>query len=78
MDTARAVDQLPMRLSPRGRGVRLKAEGRYSVGLNKENDVLLDLGIEVRYVVLTPERAADLASSLLKFAKQSPKFPREQ
>jgi hypothetical protein len=56
----------------------LKAEGRYSVGLNKENDVLLDLGIEVRYVVLTPERAADLASSLLKFAKQSPKFPREQ
>jgi hypothetical protein len=47
----------------------------YKVGLNQEHDVLVDLGQPTRYVVLSPERALDLAAWLVKHAKKSPKCP---
>jgi hypothetical protein len=51
-------------------------ERPYKVGLNQENDVLIDLGADTRFVVLTPERALELAAWLVKHAKKSPKCPK--
>lgn len=48
---------------------------QYAVGLNKEQDVLIDLGEPIRYVVLSPERALELAGWLVKHAKKSTKCP---
>ena len=47
----------------------------YEIGLNQENDVLIDWkAIIVRYTVLTPEQALSLADLLIKHAKKSKKW----
>lgn len=50
------------------------SEPIYQVGLNKENDVLVDWKRDLRYVVLTPEQALEFAAYLTKHAKSSPKY----
>jgi hypothetical protein len=43
----------------------------YRVGMNEEKEVLLDLGISTRYMVLRPEEAIQLAEWLIKYAKKA-------
>ena len=50
---------------------------QYRVGLNQEKDVLIDWGMDIRYAVLTPEQALELAAWLVKHARKSPKCPKE-
>lgn len=53
-----------------------KAE--YKVGLSKEQDVLVDFGQPMRFVVLDPEDALHLAAYLIKHALASTKKPKIQ
>jgi hypothetical protein len=54
------------------------ADKQYKVGLNQEQDVLIDWGESHRYIVLTPEHALELAGWLVKHAKKSTKAPKPQ
>lgn len=51
---------------------------RYEVGLNKEQDVLIDWHQLVRHVIFTPEQAIEFANYLIKHAKQSKKYTQPQ
>lgn len=46
----------------------------YKVGLNQEQNVLIDLGVATRFMVLDPGEAIQLAEWLVKHAKKSLKF----
>lgn len=52
----------------------MSAEHKYKVGLNKEDDVLVDLGTTTRHLILTPYQALELAAYLMKHAKASKKY----
>lgn len=47
------------------------------IGLTKDQEVMVDLGQDYRYLTLTPEQALTLAGWLSQYANKSTKAPRQ-